>query len=132
MNYLLDTHTFLWALFSANNLSKKSSQLLLNYDNYIFVSTVTFWEISLKFSLGKLELNNILPDKLPDLAKKSGFEIFPINEYDVASFYKLPKKFHKDPFDRLLIWQAIKNNLIIISKDLKFNLYNQFGLQVIW
>ena len=121
MNYLLDTHTFLWSLFSPDKISNQSKNIILNSDNTIYVSVITFWEISLKYNLGKLELENILPDDIPEIAKRSGFLVFSLNEYDVSSFYRLPKEIHKDPFDRLLIWQAIKNNLTIISKDRRFN-----------
>jgi len=129
---LLDTHTFLWALFSPDNISNKANKIILDDANEIMISIITFWEISLKFNLGKLELTNVTPEELPDITKQTGFSIFPLNEYDVSSFYKLPRAIHKDPFDRLLIWQAIKNNLTIISKDTRFKEYNKFGLNVFW
>ncbi|MDY6969035.1 MAG: type II toxin-antitoxin system VapC family toxin [Spirochaetota bacterium] len=132
MNYLLDTHTLLWTLFSSKDLSPKSSKIIFDSENNIYASLVSFWEISLKYSLGKILLNNILPEDLPEITIKAGYEIFPINEHDVSTFYKLPRIAHKDPFDRLLIWQGIKNNLIIISKDNRFKDYSKFGLSVIW
>lgn len=132
MKYLLDTHTFLWSLFSPDKLSSSTFDLLSDAKNDIYLSIVTLWEISLKYNLGKLDLQNVTPDELPDLAKKSGFEILNLNEYDVSSFYKLPKLSHKDPFDRLLIWQAVQNNFTIISKDESFKDYLNFGLTVFW
>ena len=130
MKYLLDTHTFLWSLFSPDKLSSSSFDLLSDAKNDIYLSIVTLWEISLKYNLGKLDLQNVTPGELPDLAKKSGFEILNLNEYDVSSFYKLPKLSHKDPFGRLLIWQAVQNNFTIISKDESFQDYLNFGLTV--
>ncbi len=132
MKYLLDTHTFIWSLFEPVNLSSKAAKLIVDNENEIFVSLVTFWEISLKYNIGKLELKNIKPEDLPDLAQQSGFSIFPLDVNDVSSFYKLPKDIHKDPFDRLLVWQALRNNLVIISKDTRFNEYEKFGLNVKW
>jgi len=130
MKYLLDTHTFLWSLFSPDKLSSSSFDLLSDAKNDIYLSIVTLWEISLKYNPGKLDLQNVTPGELPDLAKKSGFEILSLNEYDVSSFYKLPKLSHKDPFGRLLIWQAVQNNFTIISKDESFQDYLNFGLTV--
>lgn len=132
MRYLLDTHTLLWSLFSPDKLSRTSYELILDTAHEIYVSIVTFWEISLKFNLGKLALSNVVPEELPDLAKKSGFEIFNLNEYDVSSFHKLPRFGHKDPFDRLLIWQAMRNDLIIISRDRDFSDYTDSGLKIFW
>ena len=132
MNYILDTHAFLWSIFSSKQLSKSVKEILLNDDNNIFISVVTFWEISLKYSTGKINLINTLPEYLPDIAKKSGFNILQINENDASSFYRLPKITHSDPFDRLLIWQSIRNNLIIITKDQSFKKYLEFGIKIIW
>lgn len=111
MKCLLDTHTFLWTLFDPAKLSKNASSYIVNDKNEIYISTISFWEISLKYSIGKLSLENILPDELPLYAKKSGFEIANIDESIVCSFYKLPKHEHCDPFDRSLVWQAINSNM---------------------
>ena len=67
MNYLLDTHVLLWTLFESRKLSNIVKQIILNPDCNIFVSIFSFWEISLKFGLGKISLNNIKPDDLPDI-----------------------------------------------------------------
>jgi PIN domain nuclease of toxin-antitoxin system len=132
MNYLLDTHTFLWAIFESRKLSKKVKDIILNADNSIYVSLITFWEVSLKYSLGKIELKEITPEELPAVSKEAGFETLILSEKDVASFYKLPRHNHKDPFDRLIIWQAIHNDLILLSKDKQIASYKEFGLQFSW
>lgn len=77
--------------------------MVSDHNNTVRVSAITFFEISLKFSLGKLELQNIKPEGLIETAEKTGFEIFPIDVTDIATFYNLPNIGHKDPFDRLLI-----------------------------
>lgn len=132
MKYLIDTHTFLWILLTPEKLSKKSYGIIEDSQNEILFSIITLWEISLKYNLGKLELNNVYPEDLPDIAKMTGLEMLNLNKYDVSSFHKLPKFSHKDPFDRLLIWQAIQNNLIMISKDENFSEYIDHGLRVFW
>jgi len=132
MNYILDTHTFLWSIFNSKRLPTHLKEIILNSDNSIYISSITFWEISLKYSLGKLELENVLPDDLPSVSKEAGFEILDITFEELASFYKLPAIGHKDPFDRLIIWQAINNDITVISQDIKFQDYKKFGLKIIW
>lgn len=132
MKYILDTHAFLWALFNPDKLSKATIQTIISQENSIAVSVITFWEISLKYSIGKLDLSGIKPDDLPGYANKTGFEIAQISPDEVATFYKLPRLGHRDPFDRLLIWQAIHQKRILISKDSSFDEYKEYGLQVHW
>lgn len=132
MKYLLDTHAFLWSLFTPEKLSRAASQTIISRDNDITVSVITFWEISLKYSIGKIELSGVKPDELPDFADKAGFEIVQVNPYEAATFYNLPRLSHKDPFDRLLIWQAIQRKIILISKDRSFAEYKEYGLQMQW
>ena len=132
MEYLLDTHSFLWAVFEPKKLSKSARAFITQPDNRIIVSSITFWEISLKSALGKLELVNCLPDELPTTARRMGFELIPM-EADVAtSFYKLPRQSHKDPFDRMIIWLAIQKQFILVSKDKAFRAYSGYGLQTAW
>jgi len=132
MNYLIDTHVLLWILFDSKQLSTNVSNIILDNENNIFVSLITFFEIALKFNMGKISLKNVLPDELPLYAEKVGLEILNLNPTEVSSFYKLPKTNHKDPFDRLIIWQCIQNNFTLISKDDKFIEYKNQGLQVTW
>ena len=94
-----------------------------------YVSVITFWEISLKFSLGKLELTGILPDKLPRIAKDTGFDILNLNKEIASSFYKLPRTKNKDSFDRMLAWQAINHDYTLLTKDDSFADYKSYGLK---
>ncbi|MGD9158042.1 MAG: type II toxin-antitoxin system VapC family toxin [Desulfobacteraceae bacterium] len=132
MKYLLDTHTFLWSLFKPEKLSKTTTQTIVSQENDIAVSVITFWEISLKYSLGKLELSGVKPDELPGFADKTGFEIIQIDPSEAATFCSLPGLSHKDPFDRLLIWQAIRRQMILVSKDRSFMEYKKYGLRIHW
>ena len=132
MNYLLDTHAFIWSVFDPDRLGKKTKLLLENAENAIFVSVVSFWEISLKNALGKLELVNVNPDSFPDIAKELEFEVLPLAPGEAASFYQLPRTGPKDPFDRMIIWQAIRQKLTLLSRDKALKVYKEFGLKVIW
>ena len=132
MNYLLDTHTLLWTLFSTKNLSPVARETISDPHNGIFVSPVSFWEISLKYSMGKIILENVLPDDLPGYAEESGFDVIDITTKEAASFYRLPRVTHKDPFDRLIVWQAIQRNMILLSRDRGLDEYKSFGLKRIW
>jgi PIN domain nuclease of toxin-antitoxin system len=132
MNYLLDTHAFLWAAFSPNKLSSKVRKELCSPENQVCISSVSFWEISLKYTLGKIELTNCSPADMPDIAAQMGIDIIQLGATETASFYQLPKVAHKDPFDRMIIWQAIQQQRILISKDANFPEYRQFGLKVLW
>jgi PIN domain nuclease of toxin-antitoxin system len=132
MEYLLDTHSFLWAVFEPKKLSKAAQNFITQPKNRIFVSGITFWEIALKSALGKLELVNCLPDVLPATAIQMGLELIDLEPDVAASFYRLPKQLHKDPFDRMTIWLAIQKRFILISKDSRFNTYFKYGLKTAW
>ena len=131
MKYLIDTHIFLWSLFSPQKIIKVARQILMESENRIFVSTITFWEISLKYSLNKLKLEGITPNELPESAMTMNYEILSLKAEDAASFYRLPRTSHKDPFDRMIIWQAIREKMVLISKDSKMSAYEKYGLNIL-
>ena len=132
MRYLLDTHSFLWAIFSPAKLSRPVRKTIKNRENEVAVSVVTFWEVSLKYALGKLDLIKVQPEDLPDVAEDTGMDIIQLTPQEAASFHNLPKLAHKDPFDRLIIWQAIQRKMTLISKDRDFKNYRKFGLEIHW
>lgn len=132
MNLLLDTHAFLWSLFSPEKLSHAAICEMKLPDNHLAVSVVSFWEISLKYALGKLELIGVKPDDLPRYAAQMNLETLPISPTEASTFYRLPRLHHKDPFDRLIIWQAIQHNMTLISKDKDFQAYSHLGLKTLW
>lgn len=132
MNFLLDTHIFLWAILTPEKISKKSRSSILDPDSTTYISTITFWEISLKFELGKIDLKGIMPDRLPEIARNDGFKILDLDADTTSSFYKLPKMKHKDPFDRMLAWQAIQKDFTLLTKDRYFADYKNHGLKTIW
>lgn len=132
MNYLLDTHTFIWSIAEREKLSSTVRQILDNNDNSIFVSAITFWEISLKFSLGKLNIKGVLPSELPRLSSETGFKLLSLSPDESATNHKLALTNHKDPFDRMLIWQAIWRDYVLITKDKNTGQYHAFGLRTLW
>ena len=133
MMYLLDTHSFIWATLKTSNLSKKSSDIIFSKNNEIFVSTVSFWELSLKTRIKKFIFDNININEFPRYAREMDFTIINMQESEAITFNELPlKENHKDPFDRMLVWQAITYDMTMISKDSFFEQYKQDGLKLIW
>jgi len=133
MTCLIDTHTFIWAISDTNMLSKRASELITNIDNEIFVSVVSFWEIALKTSIKKFSFEGIIASDLPEYARKMDFRILEMKAREACTFANLPlKDNHKDPFDRMIIWQAITGNMALISKDKMFVQYMDNGLRLIW
>ena len=112
MKLLLDTHTFLWALSEPNRLSKKQIAAMEDPTNKVYVSSISITEISIKASLGKLELSF---DPI-DAAERSGFEMLDFSAKDALLLKDLPFH-HRDPFDRMLITQAISRKLIFVTQD---------------
>lgn len=78
---------------------------------------MTYWELSLKYGLGKLELNGVEPDAFPEAAAAMGFETLPLDPGAAAGFHRLPRQSHRDPFDRLLVWQAIRSDCVLVTRD---------------
>ncbi len=132
MNLLLDTHVFLWSLFSPEILSKPVVREVKSPSNDVAVSVVSFWEISLKFSLGKLELTGVKPEELPAFAEQMNLETLMLTSAEASGFHKLPRLSHKDPFDRIIAWQAIQRKMSLVSKDRAFQEYGRFGLKTLW
>ena len=132
MRYLLDTHSLLWSLFSPEKLSAWARKEIGDPGNEVAVSVVTFWEISLKYALGKLGLVHMGPEELPQATEEMGLEILPLRSDEAASFHKLPRLAHKDPFDRLILWQAIHRKMTLISRDRQFTVYRKYGLKTRW
>lgn len=131
MNILLDTHYVLWSLLDSKKLTQSERDCLVNVNNTIIVSTVSLWEISLKYQLKKLYLKNITPEDLPATINKSGFEIVDITSEEATTFYHLPRAEHSDPFDRMLIWQAIQHKWSFMTRDKKLFTYAHNGLQLL-
>jgi PIN domain nuclease of toxin-antitoxin system len=131
-NLLIDTHIFLWLAFSPEKLSDTTLHHLQDKRNQVSISVISFWEISLKYQLGKLSLSGVLPDALLDAAKDMGIEVADIAPSEFATFFKIPSMDnHKDPFDRLIIWQCISQGRTLVSYDSHLESYIELGLRVL-
>jgi len=126
--YLLDTHTILWYSENNENLSLKVAKIISNPDNELFVSIASFWEICIKISIGKLQ-STINIDELYHYLEQNNINILPIKLEHLNIVKSLPL-IHRDPFDRLIISQASFENLIVLSRDNNFELYED--ITVIW
>ena len=124
--YLLDTHTLIWAFFESSNLSESAKNIISDGDE-IFVSIVSFWEIAIKQSIGKLNLKQSITD-LSCMCEKNKLEILQIKPDHLDNIIKLPD-IHRDPFDRLLIAQAMAEGLTFITKDTKID---QYDIRTLW
>lgn len=131
MTYLLDTHFVLWAVADSDKISRKIKYILTNPDFRIIISTISFWEISLKSALGKLEISGFTPEELPGACARIGFEIKHLSHQDASTYHRLKATYHKDPFDRMLIWQAIRNDYIFITEDKQVRKYVSDGLKLL-
>ncbi|GBO54547.1 hypothetical protein APA_2494 [Pseudanabaena sp. lw0831] len=125
---LLGTHTFIWLLEGNTNLPVTLREVIDNADQ-VFVSIVSLWEIAIKVNIGKITLEKNFNDLEASL-NNTRLILLPISIIATVHLSNLPiHSNHKDPFDRMLIAQAIDRNLLIASRDLKFDLY---AVQRIW
>ena len=131
MTYLLDTHYMLWAITDTKKIARPILELISDPENKIIVSTVSFWEVALKSAIGKLEVTGYKPDDFPDACLKVGFAIECLSAADSSNYYQLKATYHKDPFDRMLIWQAIRNNFTFITVDSDVKKYKTEGLKLL-
>ena len=112
MNILLDTHVLIWALENNPELSDGARNSIIRASNMVFVSSISIWEIAIKKNLGKLET----PDNLQEEIELHRFTPLQINFDHAELAGKLPD-IHKDPFDRMLIAQAIIEKLTLVTRD---------------
>jgi PIN domain nuclease of toxin-antitoxin system len=131
VSYLVDSHYLIWSLLDPSKLEQQKKKILLDPSIVKYVSKITYWEVSLKYSLGKLELKKITPEELLSASLEAGYELLEISVEDLITSYKLPRmRSHKDPFDRLLIWQCVRNALTLITADRRIKEYEKYGLKL--
>jgi len=127
-DYLLDTHALLWSSNNDVNLSKKVAKIIINPENKIFISIVSIWEICIKISIGKLQ-TKIPIEQLYEYLSKNNIQLLPIKLQHLLIVKDMPL-LHRDPFDRLIIAQAIHEKHIVLSKDTNFDQYE--NITIIW
>lgn len=128
MKILLDTCTFLWIITDSEDLSQTARDLFSDPGNDVYLSAVSTWEISVKFKLGKLLLPEPPDQFIPLQRSKHLVESLSLDEESTLQLQRLPE-LHKDPFDRMLVCQAIVHGLIILTPD---QLIRQYPIRVKW
>ncbi|MCD6297282.1 MAG: type II toxin-antitoxin system VapC family toxin [Deltaproteobacteria bacterium] len=123
MNLLLDTHAFLWWITDAPKLSKTARELMGNGQNILYWSAASSWEVSIKYALGRLPLPEIPEIFLPSELSQNRIESLPVIDAHAFRAGHLPR-YHRDPFDRMLIAQAQVESLALLSNDKKLGLYD--------
>jgi PIN domain nuclease of toxin-antitoxin system len=128
MKVLVDTDTFIWGLLESHRLSPRSRQIFRTDEHDLVFSLVSLWEIAIKIKIGKLNAIGSSVAYIRDEMDAYGMELLPIRYEHILQLEALPIH-HSDPFDRLLIAQAIAESLPILTHDRVFSLY---PVKVIW
>lgn len=128
MEYLLDTHALLWIVTDDNQLSNKAKKLFLDEKNEIFISTASMWEIAIKVSLDRLELGQSLTDFYYKHVIGNKIQLLNIKVEHLAVLETL-EFYHRDPFDRLIICQAIVEEIPVLSSD---KILSKYPIKRIW
>ncbi|MBX3014119.1 MAG: type II toxin-antitoxin system VapC family toxin [Caldilineaceae bacterium] len=127
MKLLLDTHVLLWVL-TQQKLSPTATTAFLDLQNQLYLSAVSYWEICIKISLGKLTLVPNWGALVDDISAMNGIQWLGIDKAHCQRLLTLPQ-LHSDPFDRLLIAQALTENMTLVSADAKVR---QYPLATLW
>lgn len=122
MKALLDTHSFLWFLGGSSKLSPKARSMIADLENSVLVSTASLWEVAIKVSIGKLSLARPFVEFIPEQLAHQQIAVLSVELAHLAMVAELPLH-HRDPFDRLIIAQAITEALPVISVDEAFDAY---------
>lgn len=133
MTYLLDTHALLWSIGQSHRLSTTARDLIRDRSNEIAVSSVSLWEISLKYGIGKLVLGSMAPDDIPAHCRTLGLQVVPLDAGDASTYHALPWiAEHRDPFDRMLVHQCIRMGASLVTRDARLACYEPHGLALVW
>ena len=128
MKILLDTCTFLWIITDDPKLSQQARKLFVDPENPVYLSVASTWEIAIKYKLGKLPLPQPPQKYIPSKRKQHDIDSLQLDEDATLYLTKLPD-LHKDPFDRILICQAIVAGLIILTSD---EFITQYPVRSVW
>jgi PIN domain nuclease of toxin-antitoxin system len=128
LRVLLDTHAFLWWDIAPDELSPVARACLEHPENTVLLSVVSVWEMQIKAQLGRLTLRLPLATLIREQQERNGFVMLPVTLEHVLAVQDLPNR-HKDPFDRLLIAQALAEDATLLSRDAVFSSY---PVRVLW
>ena len=128
MRLLLDTHALIWWLAGSDRLPVAAQRAIADEENDKLISAASAWEITTKVRLGKLPGAEEFAEDVAGAIAGEGFEALPITVDDAARAGSLPEP-HRDPFDRILIAQALAGNLVLISRE---SLFDRYGVRRLW
>ena len=128
MTYLVDTHVFLWAVRSPDEVSDRARKILADPKAKLLISIIVPWEIAIKSAIGKLKGVGEILDNFEGLMSAGGYQILETSTKQAIESGRLPLH-HKDPFDRLLAAQALDLRVTIISSD---DVFDRYGVKRIW
>ncbi|MGR8935985.1 MAG: type II toxin-antitoxin system VapC family toxin [Gammaproteobacteria bacterium] len=128
MKLLLDTHVFLWANNEFEQLSSTATVLLSSGEHDLYLSIATPWEIQIKHQLGKLRLTRPVKEMVDKNLEENGIQLLPFTLAHICRLDKLPLH-HKDPFDRIIIAQALLEDMAVVTVDQAFT---DYSVPVIW
>lgn len=128
MRALLDTNAFLWFISGNEKLSVNARKHIAEFENELFLSVASLWEIAIKTSLGKLELLQPFEDLIPAQLDENAIHVLAIKLSHLSAIIKLPFH-HRDPFDRLIIAQCMIEELPVITND---GVFSNYPINVIW
>lgn len=132
MHCLLDTHTFLWLWGHSKRLPSKARSVLEDPSNEVYLSAVSLWEVAIKLRSGRLDLEGTSAVDLISDAEKMKIQVIGIEPAEAVSHSNLLENTHFDPFDRMLIWQAISRKMTLVSGDTGFKKFKAHGLKLLW
>ena len=125
--FLLDTHTFLWWIQGNTSLSDRAQDILSDENNQLCLSVASLWEVTIKLNIRKLTIPHTI-EELYGLLYLFNVELLNISQSDLEQYLTLPLH-HRDPFDRILIAQAIERSLVLVSADRSFG---DYPVQKLW
>ena len=132
MKFLLDTHVFIWSVTQPKKLPPTVVDLIESPNSELFLSAVSIWEIAIKLRSGRLDMEGRTAIELLDEANDMQIVLFGLDPAEAATHAHLQENTHFDPFDRMLIWQAIQRDLTLISGDRAFEGFTADGLKLRW
>ena len=132
MKLLLDTHIWIWSYSETHKLSSQVTRAITDPSNERYLSAVSIWEAAIKIRSGRLDLEGRTATDLVDEAKDMDLQFIDLEALEAATHSQLTESTHFDPFDRMLIWQAISRDLTLISGDKEFERFRRDGLKLLW
>ena len=128
MNLLLDSHAFVWLRQEPHRVGAMAISEMMLTSSRLFLSSATHWELQIKINLGKFDFGDFLSEVIADEFSENSMELLPIQNEHIYNLVNLPLH-HRDPFDRLLISQAMVEDMTVVTIDPKFS---EYGIKVLW